>query len=267
MPGDSLSPQPGNRTLIILSVTPPLYNVLMVLGALTGAVDELTRLDPAVLADGESIVELHRQLNRLQAVISRAVGCFDASGEWQADRARSAPGWIMANCRLPKPTAKGEVALARTLRHLPATAQAWLAGDIALSHVRVLAAARRPRTEDQMAKDEAMLVGHATDMAFRHFAKVVDYWAQLADADGEDDKAQRQRDDDRRVHLSRSYRGGWFLDGVLDDIAGSLFSEELSRLEDELFKADWADAKGRLGHDPIATDLCRHPRPSAAPTP
>ncbi len=230
----------------------------MVLDELTGVLDELARLDPEVLADVESVIELHRQLNRLQAVVTRATGRFEASGDWQFDGARSAAGWIMARCLLPKTTAKAELSLARVLRHLPHSEQAWVDGDIALPHVRALAGARRPATAEQMTRDEEMLVGEAKKLQFRQFSKAIDYWAQLADPDGEEMSAEDQRRE-RRFHLSQSFNNMWFLDGALDPIAGSIVSEEVKRLEDEMFKADWAEARARLGREPTVADLDRTP--------
>lgn len=112
----------------------------------------------------------------------------------------------MGHCHLPKPAAKAEIAVARSLRHLPATETAWLDGDIGVAHVRILAAARRPHTEAHFAADEDMLVGQAKVPPLRHFVKAVDYWAQLADADDQDDKAEQQHER-RRCHLSQSYDG------------------------------------------------------------
>jgi Domain of unknown function (DUF222)/HNH endonuclease len=231
----------------------------MVLDALTADVDALVGLDPEALADEESLVALHRQLNRLQAVVTRATGRFETSEAWQLDGSRTAAGWLMRHCRMAKPTAKADVHLARSLRHLPACQEAWLAGDISRAHVRILAGARRPGLEEVMERDEATLVGHAKHLQFRHFSKTVEYWLQLADADRADRDAQR-RYDDRRVHLSQGYGGTWLLDGELDPIGGGVIAGELARLEDQLFTTEWADAKSRLGHDPTAADLERSPR-------
>ncbi len=44
-----------------------------------------------------------------------------------------------------------------------------------------------------------------------------------------------------------------------DLIAGAIVTDELGRLEQELFEADWAQAKERLGHDPTVADLARTP--------
>ncbi len=61
-----------------------------VLNELTAAVDALAAVEPATLGDGETIVALHRQLERLSAVVARADAAFDATRSWEADGARSA---------------------------------------------------------------------------------------------------------------------------------------------------------------------------------
>ena len=50
---------------------------------LAAVIDRLCEADPAVLADGDSIVALHRELERLDATVTRATGAFDASGAWE----------------------------------------------------------------------------------------------------------------------------------------------------------------------------------------
>jgi hypothetical protein len=230
----------------------------MLLDVLAAHIDELVELDPGVLSDTESIIALHRQVERLQAVVTRAAGRFEADGDWCLEGARTAASWMMAHCHTSKAAAKAETALARTLRHLPATQTAWLDGDISAVHARTLARARRPRTQDQMDADEDMLVGYAKSLPFHHFTKVVDYWTQNADDAGEDRKAEDQLEQ-RRGHMSQSMSGLWFLDAVFDPISGSVVAEEMDRLEKEMFDAEWAEAKLRLGHDPTTADLARTP--------
>jgi len=232
--------------------------VLMGLGPLIAAIDELVGTDAAGLADPHTIVELHRQLDRLQAVTTRASASFDASQAWQASGARTAASWLSVLCHLPKPAAKREVGVGRGLRHLPACETAWLAGDISADHVRVLNGVRRPATAERLATDEAMLVGHAKDLSFGHFVKVVAYWAQHADPDGEDENAADERDA-RQVHLSKSFGGMWFANATLDRLSGTIIAKELGRIERELFRADWAEAKERLGRDPRIDELPRTP--------
>jgi glutamate 5-kinase len=84
--------------------------------ALVTAVDGLCAADPSTLADGDSLVALHRELDRLSAVATRAAAAFDAGGSWAAEGARSSAAWMAARCGLPVATARRRVRLGRGLR-------------------------------------------------------------------------------------------------------------------------------------------------------
>ncbi len=123
-----------------------------------------------------------------------------------------------------------------------------------------LARARTPATEEAMDRDEDMLVSDAANLPLSSFTRVLAYWHQHADPDGTEETAtdQRQRRR-RRLHLSQSFEGMWFGDFVLDPIAGSIVYKALRRIEDELFEADWAEARSRLGDGAGVADLARTP--------
>jgi hypothetical protein len=106
---------------------------------LAAVVDRLAAADPVKLADGETIVALHRQLERLAAVVARADAAFDAGREWEADGARSSAAWIASRCHRALPTARRGVRLGRALRSMPAVEEAWLSGEIGEAHAEVLA--------------------------------------------------------------------------------------------------------------------------------
>lgn len=231
-----------------------------VLEELAAVLNKLGGTDPAALADGQTIQLLHRHLARLDALTTRATAAFETGGEWSEDGARSAAAWIIARCRVPETTARKRVRLGRALRHLPATEAAWAAGDVGEAQVVAMAAVRTKATEEAMARDEKMLAGEAAALPYKSFVRVLDYWAQHADPDGaeDDDAARRAR---RSFRLSESFGGLWFGDLTLDPIGGAILAKELSRIEDELFAADWAEAKQRLGeHITVtASDLARTP--------
>ena len=147
-------------------------------------------------------------------------------------------------------------ATSRALRVMPVVEEAWLAGDIADAHVSALAAVRTPATAEAFERDEAVLVGWARTLRHRHFSQKVAYWLQDQDPDGVEEQAARDRDE-RRVHLSETFRGRWYLDGLLDPVGGTIVRNGLRRIEDELFEADWADAKARVGDGVCAGDLGR----------
>ncbi|MGH9164079.1 MAG: hypothetical protein ACRDZW_01015, partial [Acidimicrobiales bacterium] len=95
------------------------------LDELVVAMDALVATDPTILADGEAIESLHRELARLEAVATRATAAFEASGAWQHSGARSAATWVSFRCGVPKATARRRLHLGRALRHLPVAESAW----------------------------------------------------------------------------------------------------------------------------------------------
>lgn len=230
----------------------------MGMGALVDAIDGLVVDDARSLADSDTLVELHRQLARLEAVATRAVGAFDASQAWQVDGARTPAAWLASRCHLPAYEAKRRCRLGRVLRHLPVAEEAWLAGNLTSAHVGLLASARRPRTEELLARDEHVLVGNAKALSFKAFAKSVAYWLQRADPDGAE-RSDADKHDARSFHYSESFEGMWFGNLTLDPISGAIVSKELLKLDKAMFEADWAEVRDRLGREPAITELRRTP--------
>ncbi len=106
------------------------------------ALDALVEADAALCADREAIVALHRQLDRLEAVVTRATGAFERERAWEADGARTASAWLAVECSLPVRVARRRVAVGRALRDLPVAEAAWLAGKVSGPAVALLADAR-----------------------------------------------------------------------------------------------------------------------------
>lgn len=225
---------------------------------LAGVLDRLGALDPAVLGDAEAVVALHRELERLGAVTTRAVATFDAGRSWEASGARTASAWLATECRMPVESARRRVRLGRALRHMGGVEAAWLAGEVGEAQVRLLASARTPATAECFARDESMLVEQARSLRFSAFARCVAYWGQRADPEGSDASAQA-RHAARRVHLSSTFGASWALNGLLDPINGAIVAKALGTIEQELFEADWAEAKARVGEGVGMSHLARTP--------
>jgi hypothetical protein len=223
---------------------------------LESLLDEMAGLEPTALGDDETLLALHRQAERITALTTRATGAFDASLAWEGAGARSAAAWLVTRAHLPGSTARRRVRLARALRHMPTVEETWLNGDVGDAQVGLLARTRTPASADAFTRDEAMLVAHAGRLRFRDFARVMSYWRLRADAAGMEDEAERQHDA-RRLHLSQSFGEAWIVDGLLDPIGGAIVADELRRLTDEAFAADWAEAKARVGDEVRADDLRR----------
>jgi len=223
---------------------------------LASHIDALVHADVGALSDGESIEALHRQLDRLEAVVARAAARFSAESGHRPDGAYSAAAWLATRRHLPMSCAQRGVRLGRALRHMGVVEEAWLAGDIGSAQVAALDKVRTPAVAEAFDRDEKLLVGYATDLGYRPFARALAYWAQLADPDEAEDRARAEHDS-RHFHLSQTLYDSWRLDGKLDPIGGAIFAGELGRIEDEMFAADWAEARERVGETATATDLAR----------
>jgi hypothetical protein len=230
----------------------------MELEALTEAIDQLVATDPATCADRESMVALEVLVHRLDAFQAEVMASFDASGEWEEDGAKSASLWLAARARLPKVRARRRCRRGRALGYLPVCREAFLAGEISSDHVDAIAGLENDRTRQALLRDEATLVGHARALSYPHFRRALAYWAQLADPDGTEDAAERQRTR-RDVTLHGSFSGTWLGHITLDPLSGSIVADELRRIETALFEEDWNEAAERLGRSPAACELARTP--------
>jgi hypothetical protein len=229
-----------------------------VLDTFEATIDELARLDEFSLSDRETVVRVHRLAAKVDYLKSKVAAAFDAGGEWAMNGARTSVMWVDTRCHAAKTDTHRQLRLGRALAHMPATEQAWSAGLIGAAQVEALAKLVTPLTKDAFERDEAMLVDQAKKMKFATFQRVTAYWEQCADPDGakDSDMARVAR---RRVWLVPGFDAMWSGRMNLDQIGGSIVSNELTRLEQELFEADWAKAKKQLGREPRTHELCRTP--------
>jgi hypothetical protein len=166
--------------------------------------------------------------------------------------------WLAVRCRLAKKESRRRMALGRHLRHLPASEAAWLSGELTSHQVAAIGACRRPGREAALARDEAMLVEQARKLRCDEFQRICAYWAQLNDPEGTEKDAEDLRAE-RGAWLDQSFSGLFFGRTTLDPIGGTIVSDELRRLEQGLFEADWAEAKARLEREPTLDELPRSP--------
>ncbi len=230
----------------------------MSIEALVEAIDELVAEEAAPHCDAASVKCLLRQLTRLESVTTNAVAAFDASGDWSLDGAKTAAAWVSTVCHLPRAMGRRLVRRGRHLRHLPVVAQAFEEGELTSAHLDAFAALRREGNEEALARDEGLLVKQAKRLRFEQFTRAMAYWDQLADPDGTEEAAEARRAR-RDVYLEASISGMYLGQMTLDPISGSIVANELNRIEQELFKADWARAREDTGKDPSVEDLWRTP--------
>jgi hypothetical protein len=209
--------------------------------------------DATVLAD--VLVDLLGVESRLQAVCARVAARVDASRVWSNDGSRSCAAWLSRVANRDRSETAGLVGRGRELRDMPDSDTAHGAGRLSARHIRVLAGARRLAPE-AFATDEAWLVAQAQSLCFADFVNVVAYWTQCAAPDEVEERARR-RYENRAVKLGSGVEGTGFLDVDFEPVGFATFSEALRRIEHELWEADWAEARDRLGADAKKRDLAR----------
>jgi hypothetical protein len=217
--------------------------------------------DPAALSDealGDALVELHRVEARLAAVKARVASEFDVRRVWAVDGSKSAAAWLARRCRAPIGEARAGLRLARRLRTMPATLGALSDGEIGVAQAHRLASLNVRPTDVAFQEAEESLVGLARELCWPDFCRAVAYWRQLAapddvEADAASDEALR------RAHLSEGLRGTGILDAQLTPVGRSIVGNALEAIDRELFEADWADARARLGDTAALSDLARTP--------
>jgi hypothetical protein len=232
-----------------------------VFGDVERAIEELGEVDLDGLGSAERserVEGFQRLRAKLDAAEAREIARWDAERCWQADGAKSGGAWLAWRCRLPGAVANQRVRHARRVRELPEVAAAWAAGEIDRTHITTLLGCRNPRTEKAFETGHKELLDAARTRRFCDFQRVCDGWVNRVDMDGAGDK-DRDEEAAREVHLSQSFQGMWFGRMTFDRVSGTIVQGTLTLFERELFDADWAEARQRLGRDPMIQELRRTP--------
>lgn len=228
---------------------------------LAAAVKELAADDLREWSDDEldeAVVDMHRILTSMHAATAAITCEWERRKTWRASGSRSAAAHLARRTRSRRGECGSLLWLGRVLLDMPLVAEAFVVGDVTADHVRRLANAYNPRTRSAFSRDEALLVSWALEKSFLEFCIDLDVWLLENDADGTSQKAQDQRDR-RDAWLAESFDGMHLGKLNFDPASGSIVGAEFRRLEQQLFDADWREAKDRLGRDPHPHELRRTP--------
>jgi hypothetical protein len=224
---------------------------------LAEAIDSLLDVDPTDLTDDELhelVTSVQRQRHRLAAVAAVATASWDQRMVWADNGARSAAVRLANETSTSTSSAGVDLRRARQLRSMPATAAALAAGVISPDHVDLLSKAAQPWRNASFADHEDTLVEQCTLLRFADARKMIDYWCARADADAAEDRAERQRNA-AHLNVSPTLDGTVVIAGTLDAIGGSIVSDELTRIERELYLADKRDGITRTASQRRAAAL------------
>src|SRR5438874_924135 len=194
-----------------------------------GALDLLDQDDPAELSSvalGEQIEELFTIQNRVAAAIARRVAVFDRTRGCAAFEAHSTAAWLKRRVRLAPNAASEQVRVARQLDRHPEAGRAFAAGEVGFAHAQVITRVLEDAPAEVAREAEPALVEaarrtdpHRLGMATRHLRHTFAPEAALDEA-----KHNHER---RRLHISESMDGVYYLDGVLDTEGGAVLRTAL----------------------------------------
>ena len=205
-----------------------------------------------------SLVSFAQIRAMVDAAEIECLGVYDASKEWKATGALSAPARIAELTCGRQDSIGWRRGLARKLRGMPHTVAGFELGEIGLEHVSSLCRANLFALAVEFARDEAMLVDKAHTLGFDEFTKELRNWRDIVDPEGAEKRALSNFEQ-RRVHASATFDGMGRLDGWMEPLGFHVFDAELDRQCQRLLEQDWAEARARLGDAATVNDLGRTP--------
>ena len=146
-------------------------------------------LPPAGLAEGL------RRIGRLSARADACRAAWLAEAE-RTDAARqlgyrSTVEWLVAISGEPVPVVRSHVAVAEALEQMPVTREAFAAGEVGESRVKLLAQAQA-LAPDQFAREERQLVTAVAEASSRQAPKLMAEWKRRTDLQAAEAEAERQ---------------------------------------------------------------------------
>ncbi len=218
-------------------------------------VDSLHSADRAELTGADVAEAAYRLKNRVDAFVATVSSVYDDSGDWQSGGAKSAAAAISTATHKPIGLTRAMVRHGKKLKSMSYVAEAYAEGDIGIEHVSLFARVHNRATAEAFARDEKHLVEDAKFLRFSRFKRGLGYWYAETDPD-RSERDFTQETERRSFHYSRVL-DMFYGDLKLDPIGGEIFGNALRRIEEELFEADWAEARQRVGEDACASDLRR----------
>ncbi len=147
---------------------------------------------------------------------------------------------------------------ARGLRELPEVAAELRAGRIGLGHVHVLVRVlANPRIKDKVPGQQKRFLRWAATKSFDDFKLKVLEWERTTDLNGGFKENERNHANRNVRLIHNSIEKVWELSGHVAADQGARMREILDHYVEMLWKADWAEARARLGDAATISDLKR----------
>ncbi|HEY3143006.1 MAG TPA: DUF222 domain-containing protein, partial [Acidimicrobiales bacterium] len=188
------------------------------------AIEELV-----VPVDSTALVRCIQLWDRFTAVVTEAVGDFDAAEGWKEDGATSMVGWLKAHTGRSGRQAAAMKRTGTRLRDLPVTSAAYRDGSLSSGQVEAIVANLNDKTAPLFTDTEAELVPTLMPLSVGDVSAVMQEWAQAA-KDSLDDEPEPELPE-RSLHLSEILDRRRELRGSLDPEAGVIAETALRLAE------------------------------------
>ena len=129
-----------------------------------------------------AVAEVAQQHSRLGAKLTMALADLDRRGEFELDGSASMTAWCRTHLGWTNQTANRVLKTGRRLRDLPATANAWLTGELSDGQVEVVVACVTDRRAGLWAEHEAEVVPLLAPLDLQQTNRALQDWAAKADA-------------------------------------------------------------------------------------
>ncbi|MEZ5408225.1 MAG: DUF222 domain-containing protein [Acidimicrobiales bacterium] len=219
--------------------------------------DELNQpqLDSDVLAAEQGLELVHRVVGAAQI---DNLARIEAGRLHRIDGHRSVKAHACHVLKVSNGEAFRRAQAARALGDLPEVAAAFRSGLIGLDHVQVLARVQaNPRIKGKVPVRQEKFLRWASEESFDDFkVKVLD-WERVVDLNGGFKENNRNHDNRNARLIHNDIEKIWDLSGHFASDQGSRMREIFDHYVEMLRKADWAEARGRLGDAATITDLKR----------
>ena len=219
--------------------------------------DELDRpqQNNDVLAVQQGLELTHRLVGAARIA---TLGQIDAGGLHRIDGHRSAKAHARHVLKISPEEAGRRFQVSRALRDLPEVAAALRSGRIGLDHVQVVARVwANPRVTNKVPARQEKFLRWADEESFDDFKSKMLDWERTTDLDGGFKDNLRNHDNRNVRFVHHDLEKIWDLSGHFASDQGARMREILDHYVELLWKADWAEARDRLGDAATIADLKR----------
>ena len=178
---------------------------------------------------GEDLVDIRRQVDRLEGEFLRRLHRFDRSHGALADGAVSTVSWLRARCGITAKTAANRLGMARVLADLPKTAASLCAGRASFANISLITWLADEAGTDNVRVVEDTLLTAAEQVDPGRMGYLARVTRMRLDADGALDEDNRNHDR-RWFACDQTFGGVFILRGELDAEGGAILKTAIDAL-------------------------------------